>query len=128
MTLGHHTQDDHSTIAFFPYEAMYYTRRWNDNMDVRPAHYIGVGEKLGRLLKGAAEAVSRYFAGVQVRQQLMNMDDRMLDDIGLTRGDIEAVAAGTYPLDKAVPEAEAPEAAPKVEKPIKVEAILRRAA
>ncbi len=39
-------------------------------------------------------AVRRWQAREQVRNQLAAMDDRQLADIGLSRGDIEAVAEG----------------------------------
>jgi uncharacterized protein YjiS (DUF1127 family) len=42
------------------------------------------------LLRG----IAAFFKAMETRQQLSAMDGRMLSDIGLTRNDIEEVAAG----------------------------------
>jgi len=39
-------------------------------------------------------AVRRWHESARIRQQLETLDDRQLADIGLSRGDIEAVAHG----------------------------------
>ena len=52
-------------------------------------------EKTGRLITGIVDAVkARHHSRVMYRN-LMALDDRMLKDIGIARGDIPAVAKGT---------------------------------
>lgn len=50
----------------------------------------------GRGLAVAARPLSGWWARTQVQDELMGMDDRMLADIGISRADIPAVAAGRY--------------------------------
>jgi uncharacterized protein YjiS (DUF1127 family) len=50
----------------------------------------------GRGLAVAARPLSGWWARTQVRDELMGLDDRMLSDIGISRADIPAVAAGRY--------------------------------
>ena len=52
---------------------------------------------VGRLAKAATAKVSKYMAYRRVYQTLSDMSDRELDDIGLSRGDIEIVARGHDP-------------------------------
>ena len=46
-------------------------------------------------------AIRRWQERERVREQLAAMDDRQLADIGLSRGDIEAVAEGKISRPKA---------------------------
>jgi uncharacterized protein YjiS (DUF1127 family) len=50
----------------------------------------------GRVLAAAAQPLSGWWARTQVHDELMALDDRMLADIGISRADIPAVAAGRY--------------------------------
>jgi uncharacterized protein YjiS (DUF1127 family) len=48
----------------------------------------------GRVLAAAAQLLSGWWTRTQVHDELMGLDDRMLADIGISRADIPAVAAG----------------------------------
>jgi uncharacterized protein YjiS (DUF1127 family) len=50
----------------------------------------------GRGLAIAARPLAGWWSRTQVQDELMGMDDRMLADIGISRADIPAVAAGRY--------------------------------
>src|SRR3546814_12529097 len=52
---------------------------------------------LRNLAKAAAAKVSGYFEYRRTVDVLSGMTDRELDDIGITRGDIPAVARGVHP-------------------------------
>ena len=60
------------------------------------ARHLHLGQRLGILFNNVAERVQRHFRARAVRAQLLGLDERMLNDIGITRGDIEAIAQGTY--------------------------------
>lgn len=50
----------------------------------------------GRALAWLASPLTAWWTRTQVYDELMGMDDRMLDDIGISRSDIPAVASGGY--------------------------------
>ncbi len=52
-------------------------------------------EKTGRLITGIVDAVKARHHSRVIYRNLMALDDRMLNDIGITRDDIPAVAKGT---------------------------------
>jgi uncharacterized protein YjiS (DUF1127 family) len=51
---------------------------------------------VGRTLAWLASPLAAWWTRTQVYDELMGMDDRMLDDIGISRSDIPAVASGRY--------------------------------
>ncbi|MBT6093411.1 MAG: DUF1127 domain-containing protein [Rhodospirillaceae bacterium] len=61
-----------------------------------PAIPAKPGFNLGAWFRGLIEALRKNARARADRARLMAMDDRQLDDIGLTRGDIENVINGTY--------------------------------
>jgi len=119
----------------YPYYAnapVYLISSLTANPRVDAAHYMAAGATIGGFLARIADFFKGLSARPRLRQQLLAMDDRMLDDIGLTRGDIEDVIAGRYGVVKTAPKAPQPTAKIHDVKPAskapKVEAILRRAA
>ncbi|MEK9752632.1 MAG: DUF1127 domain-containing protein [Rhodospirillaceae bacterium] len=60
------------------------------------ARHLHLGERLGILFNTIVERLRAYLRARSVRAQLLGLDERLLDDIGITRGDIEAIAQGTY--------------------------------
>lgn len=122
----------------FPSAPVYLANSLTANPRVTASHYMEAGKAVGRLFKRVYQAIDGAVGRAQARRQLLAMDDRMLDDIGLTRGDIEAVISGTLAAEKAEPAepvAQRPEISvvahfsqPAKPKAPKVEAILRRAA
>lgn len=56
----------------------------------------GLLRVIGRGLAVAARPIHAWWARTQVHDELMGMDDRMLADIGISRADVPAVAAGRY--------------------------------
>ena len=116
------------SLVFFPHEAVSHKRLYDHVGDARRAHDIALGEALGRLFNRIGAVVGGFFERARLRNELYAMDDRILTDIGLTRGDIENVVAGRHGIEETpVPAVAKPEEAP-VAKPVLVEAILRRAA
>lgn len=59
-----------------------------------------IGRAIGHLARSLWKGVSGLFGRMRHRRrvyaELMSLDDRMLSDIGLTRGDIPFVAKGVY--------------------------------
>lgn len=102
------------------------------NPHIDAAGYMEIGASIGRFFLGMTSFVRRVFVRRQVCRQLSAMDDRLLDDIGLTRGDIEDVISGRRDPRSTAPAAPKPAAPVTAMKPAykapKVEAILRRAA
>lgn len=50
----------------------------------------------GALRRGLLDPVRRWHHARRTYNELMALDDRMLDDIGIRRGDIEAIARGKW--------------------------------
>ena len=50
----------------------------------------------GRGLAVAARPLHAWWARTRIHDELMSMDDRMLADIGISRADVPAVAAGRF--------------------------------
>lgn len=56
----------------------------------RPVY--GFWQSIGRLLQRLGKRIERYSQLALQRRQLLEMDDRMLKDIGLSRADAERIA------------------------------------
>lgn len=73
---------------------------------IAEARYVRAKE-LGRLFSKAIDLIVRPLARLQkrvmLRRQLVFLDDRMLEDIGLRRSDIPTVVNTAYPLWAAAP-------------------------
>ena len=54
---------------------------------------------VGRGLALAARPLNALWTRTQIHDELMSMDDRMLADIGISRADVPAVAAGHFQRD-----------------------------
>ncbi len=54
----------------------------------------GFWQGLGQLLQRLGMRLQRWEELSRQRQQLMEMDDRLLKDIGLSRADVERIAGG----------------------------------
>ncbi len=119
---------DRQSLVFFPHQAVPHRHLYDSIADARQAHDIAVGEFLGRVWNRLTNALRGALSRARVRRELAGMDDRMLSDIGLTRGDIENVVAGRYPGGNELPTAVAVAEEAPVAKPDLVDAILRRAA
>ena len=59
-----------------------------------------LADAIGGVLRVFTGKVSKYMAYRRVYQTLSDMTDRELDDIGLSRGDIDTVARGNDPRPK----------------------------
>ena len=57
----------------------------------RPAH--GFWQNFGRLLQRFGQWIERSAQQERQRRQLLNMDEHMLKDIGLSRADVERIAS-----------------------------------
>ena len=115
-----------------PSASVYLAESLTANPRVAAAQYVAAGQAIGGFVTRVIEAVEGIFERARIRRQLMDMADRMLDDIGLARGDIEAAVAGKLGAAPVRHDAPAP-AADVIAMPAKsegplVEAILRRAA
>jgi uncharacterized protein YjiS (DUF1127 family) len=53
-------------------------------------------ETIAAAVSAVVRPLSAWWARTQVHDELMSMDDRMLADIGISRADVPAVAAGRY--------------------------------
>lgn len=84
------------SLVFFPHQAAGNIRLFDRAGDTHRNRHIAAGETIGRLIRRVSAAIAGHVARTRVRHELMALDDRLLDDIGLTRGDIEAVAAGHF--------------------------------
>lgn len=66
----------------------------------RQERAVFVGRAVAHLLRSVWAGVKGLFSRINRRRriyaELMSLDDRMLSDIGLTRGDIPFVAKGVY--------------------------------
>ncbi len=64
-------------------------------------------EAVGQFLRKAVDVVVRPLARLQrrvtLRRQLVFLDDRMLDDIGIRRSEIPTIVNNAYPLWAAAP-------------------------
>ena len=58
---------------------------------------VEVFAKVGEIVRPVVAKISRYMAYRRIYNTLSEMTDRELDDIGLCRGDIRAVAQGHDP-------------------------------
>lgn len=56
----------------------------------RPTY--GFWQHVGRLLQHLGQRIERYSQLAHQRQQLLEMDDRLLKDIGLSRADVDRIA------------------------------------
>ena len=90
MTTHERFDDTHKAVTFMGLDAV---TGWFGEA-VAPVLVTAV-EKAGRLITGIVDAVkARHHSRVMYRK-LMALDDRMLNDIGITRDDIPGVAKGT---------------------------------
>lgn len=66
-------------------------------LDQGRAHAPGRTVSFGNWLSRALAALAEWNEARQTREALYRLNDRELDDIGLTRYDIERVARGEFP-------------------------------
>ncbi len=52
----------------------------------------GFWQHLGNLLRSIGDTITRWDQLAEQRRQLRGMDDRLLDDIGLSKADVERIA------------------------------------
>ncbi|MBT3660398.1 MAG: DUF1127 domain-containing protein [Rhodospirillaceae bacterium] len=122
---------DRDFYTLFPYPTVPFTRQ--QVADTYPVNHVGFGEHVGRVIEALGKVFAAMTAKSDLRRRLMGMDARMLEDVGLTRGDIEDVVAGRDP-SAPTSIAEAPVESADIfdflvpSKPPQVEAIMRRAA
>jgi len=62
----------------------------------RPVGFLSPFVVLARIVQRAAAFVAAWEARRRTICELMALDDRMLSDLGITRGDIASIAAGTH--------------------------------
>lgn len=62
---------------------------WNESFGVAFSMF-------GGLVKMPLKAIKVWYEREQLRDHLMRMTDRQLDDIGVSRDEIESIARGTY--------------------------------
>lgn len=62
----------------------------------RPVGFSSPFVVLARIMQRAAAFVVAWEARRRTIRELMALDDRMLSDLGITRGDIASIAAGTH--------------------------------
>lgn len=82
------------SLIFFPHQAAANNHLFDRVGLARSDRHIALGEAIGRVIRTATAAIAAYVARTRARRQLLALDDRLLADIGLTRGDIEAAATG----------------------------------
>jgi len=125
-------QTARQSLVFFPHQAVSHRHLYDNIADARQAHDIAIGEALGRFFKRVFRAMKDYRRRQRVRDELLQLDDRMLADIGLTRGDIENVVSGRMFSDTEPEQTRSPNADVPLELPAArsgaVDAIMRRAA
>ena len=63
---------------------------------VRPVGFLSPFVALARIVQRAMAFVIAWEARRRTIRELMALDDRMLSDLGITRGDIASIAAGTH--------------------------------
>ena len=69
----------------------------------RRAHQIRSRSIIASIKAGLASAIANFRSGAKQRRDLktlMNLSDRLLDDIGLNRGDLYAVQLGAETLEE----------------------------
>lgn len=91
----HHSHDP-KEIVFFPYVYPYVglaasLKNRDHGLPHQDVQYLNWGLSAGRLFKRLRDAVAGWSGRRHAHRALFDMDDRMLDDIGITRGDIEDV-------------------------------------
>ena len=104
-TMNHRLQND---VVWFPQAgSVMLDCILGSSLPAKHRRSVKTGERLGKLLRAAlsvsgkafgvmGEAVHGYFRSRALRAHLLGLDERLLTDIGITRGDIEAIARGTY--------------------------------
>ena len=70
---------------------------FNHTADLHHDHAHGLG--LGALVTAVTESVRGWWHRRQVLAELESLDDAMLADIGITRGDFRAIVDGTWRRD-----------------------------
>ncbi len=63
---------------------------------ITTARPVGAGFSVTTLFAGLVGRISAWNEARITRNSLMALSDRELDDLGLSRADIESVAQGTY--------------------------------
>lgn len=114
------------SLVFFPHQAARRRHLYDSLAIAQQARDLAIGAALGRVCNAVAAAVSGYFRRRRRRQELMAMDDRLLSDIGLVRGDIGNVISGRAKDAPIKPKTEKSLTPPA--KPVLAEAVSRRAA
>ena len=59
------------------------------------AALLSLGQALATAFRAITEPLRKYVERANLHEQLMAMDDHQLADIGITRGDIPTVVAGS---------------------------------
>lgn len=97
MTMSSQDRRHQIDVVWFPYAgSSLFAMSVQNDLRPRDARQLQWGHALGMVLRRAGAALRQALRTRAVRAQLMAMDEYMLDDIGLTRGDIEAVARGQF--------------------------------
>ncbi len=99
----HHSHDP-KEIIFFPYVYPYVglaasMKNRDHGLPRQEIQYLNWGLSSGQMFKRLGDAVRGWSKRRAARRALYDMDDRMLDDIGLNRGDIEtAIGSPSFGL------------------------------
>jgi uncharacterized protein YjiS (DUF1127 family) len=130
-------QTQQQSLVFFPHQGVSQRHLHNSLAMAQRARSLAIGAAIGRAYNAVAGLITGYLQRQSLRKELMAMDDRILEDIGLTRGDIDSFVSGRTKDAAVEPKVETAEDAPVTKsvlmelvpaKPVMVEAILRRAA
>ena len=92
-----HNSQQQSNIAWFSFAGSdLFHHSVQSNMRSQDKRLLQWGHRLGMLLRWVGKTLRRWTTIHSARTELMAMDDRMLNDIGLTRGDIVAATRSTH--------------------------------
>ena len=111
-------------LIFFSYQMTRLRRLYDSLKSAEPSRSLAIGKVLGYPYHAVAALIVVYFERQRLRKALLSIDERLLDDIGLNRSDIEQAA---FCRPAGFSETKDP-VETTVAKPILVEAILRWAA
>jgi len=90
-----HNPQKQSNISWFSFAGSnLFHHSVQTNLRSQDKRLLQWGHRLGMLLRWVSKTLSRWTTIRAAHARLMAMDDRLLDDIGLTRSDIEAVISG----------------------------------
>lgn len=55
-----------------------------------------IPKRIARAVRGSHEVISRWHSRRKTYVRMMSLDDRLLEDIGVTRGDLWSAANGDF--------------------------------